>query len=33
MAMLSVGGLDQEQIINLQNNNAELISELLNSTN
>ena len=33
MAKLSVGGLDQEQIINLQNNNAELISELLNSTN
>jgi len=32
MAKLSVGGLDQEQIINLQNNNAELISELLNST-
>ena len=32
MAKLSVG-LDQEQIINLQNNNAELISELLNSTN
>ena len=29
MAKLSVGGLDQEQIINLQNNNAELISELL----
>jgi len=24
--------LDQEQIINLQNNNAELISELLSST-
>jgi len=33
MAKLSVGGLDQGQIINLQNNNAELISELLNSTN
>jgi len=33
MAKLSVGGLDQEQIINLQNNNADLISELLNSTN
>jgi len=33
MAKLSVGGLDQEQIIYLQNNNAELISELLNSTN
>ena len=32
MAKLSVGGLDQEQIISLQNNNAELISELLNST-
>ena len=32
MAKLSVGGLDQEQIINLQNNNAELISELLEST-
>jgi len=32
MAKLSVGGLDQEQIIKLQNNNAELISELLNST-
>ena len=33
MAKLSVGGLDQEQIINLQNNNAELISELLDSKN
>ena len=33
MAKLSVGGLDQEQLINLQNNNADLISELLNSTN
>jgi len=33
MAKLSVGGLDQEQIINIQNNNADLISELLNSTN
>ena len=33
MAKLSVGGLDQKQIISLQNNNAELISELLNSTN
>ena len=33
MAKLSVGGLDQKQIINLQNNNADLISELLNSTN
>ena len=33
MAKLAVGGLDQEQIINLQNNNADLISELLNSTN
>ena len=32
MAKLSVGGLNQEQIINLQNNNAELISELLEST-
>ena len=33
MAKLSVGGFDQSQIINLQNNNAELISELLNSSN
>ena len=31
MAKLTVGGLDQEQIINLQNNNAKLISELLDS--
>ena len=31
MAKLSVGGLDQKQIINLQLNNAELITELLNS--
>jgi len=33
MSKLSVGGLVHEEIINLQNNNAELISELLNSTN
>ncbi len=33
MAKLSIGGLDQEQIINFQNNNAELISELLDSKN
>ncbi|ABM72190.1 heat shock protein HtpG [Prochlorococcus marinus str. MIT 9515] len=32
MAKLSVGGLDQEQIINLQNNNADLISDLLKSS-
>ena len=32
MAKLSVGGLNQEQIINLQNNNADLISELLKSS-
>jgi len=31
MAKLTVGGLDQEQIINLQNNNAKLITELLDS--
>ncbi len=31
MAKLSVGGLDQEQIINLQLKNAELLTELLNS--
>lgn len=29
MAKLTVGGLDQKEIINLQNNNADLISELL----
>ena len=33
VAKPSVGGLDQEQIIKLQNKNADLISELLNSTN
>lgn len=32
MAKLSVGGLDQEQIINLQNNNADLISDLLKTS-
>ena len=32
MAKLSVGGLDQQQIINLQVKNAELISDLLKST-
>ena len=31
MAKLSVGGLDQKQIVNLQLNNAELLTELLNS--
>ncbi|MBK16952.1 MAG: molecular chaperone HtpG [Prochlorococcus sp. SP3034] len=31
MAKLSIGGLDQKQIIDLQLNNAELITELLNS--
>ncbi len=31
MAKLSIGGLDQKQIVNLQLNNAELITELLNS--
>ena len=32
MAKLSVGGLDQEQIINLQNNNADLIADLLKTS-
>ena len=32
MAKLSVGGLDQEQIIKLQNNNADLISDLLKTS-
>tara|TARA_Y100001968_G_scaffold331009_1_gene384411 strand:- start:43175 stop:45088 length:1914 start_codon:yes stop_codon:yes gene_type:complete len=31
MAKLSIGGLDQKQIVNLQLNNAELITELLKS--
>jgi len=31
MAKLSIGGLDQKQIVNLQLNNAELITDLLNS--
>ena len=31
MAKLSVGGLDQKQIVNLQLDNAELLTELLNS--
>ena len=31
IAKLTVGGLDQKQIVNLQLNNAELITELLNS--
>tara|TARA_B100000900_G_scaffold68170_1_gene53455 strand:- start:125 stop:2032 length:1908 start_codon:yes stop_codon:yes gene_type:complete len=31
MAKLTVGGLDQKQIVDLQLNNAELITELLNS--
>ena len=31
MAKLSIGGLDQKQIVNLQLNNAELITELINS--
>ena len=31
MAKLTVGGLDQKQIVNLQLNNAELITELLSS--
>ena len=31
MAKLSVGGLNQKQIVDLQLNNAELITELLNS--
>ena len=33
MAKLSVGGLDQKQIVSLQLHNAELISELLEKTN
>ena len=31
MAKLSIGGLDQKQIVDLQLNNAELITELINS--
>ena len=31
MAKLSVGGMDQKDLHNLQINNAELITELLNS--
>ena len=31
MAKLTVGGLDQKQIVDLQLNNAELLTELLNS--